>query len=393
MKAVLRQEHQQLVVVRDAWRAAIDQIGGQRSCTVSRLYWYTDLEKAKNEAERTDRPILSLRMLGKLTEEYSCANSRFFRTSLYSNQEISEYLRSNYVLHWQSVRPVPKVTIDFGDGRKLERTLTGNSAHYVLASDGTPLDVLPGLYSPEMFLDWVTRLNDVHQSYQSATAEARARMLTSYHLVQRGVILANWDRDLTRLNATQRSAFAARVGANALQPTRGRGGAPIAREAAKVAVSKFATEQPILLFANLGGERLEKGMDDDLWQELANLHRDQVKLDAASVTLMRSEFPTAQQAGRVAMFKGKVEDPILRVVARFEESIALDTLRNEYLLHRRIHEKFVAGEPLTANVDALNEWIYAELFLTPSSDPWLGLAPPDVYTALENNGQLTAANR
>jgi hypothetical protein len=45
------------------------------------------------------------------------------------------------------------------------------------------------------------------------------------------------------------------------------------------------------------------------------------------------------------------------------------------------------------NVDTLNEW-YAELFLTPSSDPWLGLAPPDVYTALENDGQIGAiANR
>ena len=94
-------------------------------------------------------------MLGKLTDEYSCANSRFFRTALYSNKDISEFLRTNFVLHWQSVRPVPRVTIDFGDGRKLERTLTGNSAHYVLASDGTPLDVLPGLYSPLAFRQWL----------------------------------------------------------------------------------------------------------------------------------------------------------------------------------------------------------------------------------------------
>ena len=28
-------------------RAAIDQIGGQRSCTVSRLYWYTDLDRPR----------------------------------------------------------------------------------------------------------------------------------------------------------------------------------------------------------------------------------------------------------------------------------------------------------------------------------------------------------
>ena len=71
----------------DAMQLAIDQIGGQRGCSVSRLYWYTDLDEAKAEAERTGRPILSLRMLGKLTDEYSCANSRFFRTALYSNKD------------------------------------------------------------------------------------------------------------------------------------------------------------------------------------------------------------------------------------------------------------------------------------------------------------------
>ena len=132
---------------------------------MSRLYWYTDMAAAQAAAERTGRPILSLRMLGKLTDEFSCANSRFFRTALYSNKEISDYLRDNYVLHWQSVRPVPRVTIDFGDGRKLERTLTGNSAHYVLTSAGQPLDVLPGLYAPQAFANWLDRMRKFHGEY------------------------------------------------------------------------------------------------------------------------------------------------------------------------------------------------------------------------------------
>src|SRR4029453_9263171 len=140
----------------------------------------TDLEQAKAEAARRGRPILSLRMLGKLTDEYSCANSRFFRTSLYSNKEISEFLRVNFVLHWQSVRPVPKVTIDFGDGRKLERTLTGNSAHYVLASDGTPLDVLPGLYSPLAFRQWAWEAANLYSTYKTASAAERAAMLQAF---------------------------------------------------------------------------------------------------------------------------------------------------------------------------------------------------------------------
>jgi len=61
--------------------------------------------------------------------------------------------------------------------------------------------------------------------------------------------------------------------------------------------------------------------------------------------------------------------------------MALDTMRNEYLFHSRIHQWF-AGYPAAWDLERLNQKVYAELFLTPSSDPWLGLLPPDTYTAL-----------
>ena len=38
------------------------------------------------------------------------------------------------------------------------------------------------------------------------------------------------------------------------------------------------------------------------------------------------------------------------------------------------------------NLDAFNEKVYAELFLSPKSDPWLGLFSDDTYTALEGGG-------
>src|SRR5260221_3361486 len=63
-----------------AWerlRTALDKVGGQRDCNASRLYWYTNLEQAKAAAKASGKPILSLRLLGRLDEEYSCANSRF----------------------------------------------------------------------------------------------------------------------------------------------------------------------------------------------------------------------------------------------------------------------------------------------------------------------------
>ncbi len=131
---------------------ALDAVCAQRDAHTTLLYWFTDLDAARAEARRRARPILSLRLLGRLDEELSCANSRFFRKLLYPEPRINAVLRRDFVLHWESVRPVPRVTLDFGDGRRIERTLTGNSFHLVLDPDGRPVDALPGLFAPDAFL-------------------------------------------------------------------------------------------------------------------------------------------------------------------------------------------------------------------------------------------------
>lgn len=136
---------------------ALDAICSQKDAHTTLLYWFTDLPSAIAQARRTQRPILSLRLLGRLDEELSCANSRFFRKLLYPEPRINRVLRERFVLHWESVRPVPKVTIDFGDGKRLVRTLTGNSAHLVLDPFGRPVDALPGLVSPDVFLAQLAR--------------------------------------------------------------------------------------------------------------------------------------------------------------------------------------------------------------------------------------------
>jgi len=96
--------------------AEIDAIAHQKYATVSRLYWHTDLASALIAAREQGRPILHLRMLGRLDEDLSCANSRLFRTTLYANQDVSAFLRERFILYWSSERPVPRVTIDYGDG-------------------------------------------------------------------------------------------------------------------------------------------------------------------------------------------------------------------------------------------------------------------------------------
>jgi hypothetical protein len=38
------------------------------------------------------------------------------------------------------------------------------------------------------------------------------------------------------------------------------------------------------------------------------------------------------------------------------------------------------------DLEKFNEKVYAELFLTPGTDPWLGLLEKDVYAAIDNGG-------
>jgi len=228
--------------------------------------------------------------------------------------------------------------------------------------------------------------------YKAAPASERAALLQAYHQSKANEALRQWDFDIQRLGEQRAELVSTRI-KTAIQfaqlagaPAPAEGPAPKAAVAGRKAVGNFVAEAPVIRFATLGGAWIERGMDDDVWQSIANLHREDVKLDEASVAVVRSEFPAAV-AMRTAESKRQQEDHVLRMVRSFEDSIALDTVRNEYLLHRKAHEKFAANDSVTTNYDSLNEWVYAELFLTPSSDPWLGLAPNDVYTALENDGR------
>jgi hypothetical protein len=67
---------------------------------------------------------------------------------LFSDKSLADYISKNFEPCWESVRPVPTLTLDFGNGRTITRTLNGNIATYVCNSDGTIRDILPGIYSP-----------------------------------------------------------------------------------------------------------------------------------------------------------------------------------------------------------------------------------------------------
>jgi hypothetical protein len=133
-------------------------------------------------------------------------------------------------------------------------------------------------------------------------------------------------------------------------------------------------------------------MDELTWTKLATVHAEEARLDQSSRELMRRKTPDAFAAGRLAITKVKVEDPLLRAARQFERSMAEDTVRNEYLFHTKIDAWFAEAIPQTRELNILNDKIYAELFLTPPSDPWLGLKPNDVYSAIEGDG-IVASKR
>ncbi|AFY91365.1 hypothetical protein [Chamaesiphon minutus] len=354
----------------------LDRICQQRDCEASRLYWHTDLAQAKQVAAATNKPILSLRMLGNLDEELSCANSRFFRITLYSNPEIAKLLRDKYVLHWQSVRPVPKITIDFGDGRKVQQTITGNSIHYILDKTGHPIDGLPGLYAPQAFKRQLTQGAEFVAKYHQLPEKDRQTALDTYHQTQLANLQANWQRDLDKLGIS----IPLPKSITSLNTP------PTAAEAGGIAVSKSAIESPIIQLSRAFSQRtdiLKKATEDPLWVKLGELHQEDATLAANSRALIRRKQP--QLASLAAKDKENYSDPLPELVTKFQKLMAIDSIRNEYLLHSQLHQ-WLMGNRFPVDIETLNTRVYDRLFLTPKSDRWLGLMPGDGYTGIDRDG-------
>lgn len=353
----------------EAAHELLDEVCAQRHCAASRLFWFTSFEAALEEAERTGRPILSLRLLGRLDEDLSCANSRFFRTVLYPDEEVGRLLREDFVLHWRSVREVPKVVVDYGGGRKLEGTLTGNSIHYVLDSRGRLVDALPGLYDPATFGQELEAAGAAAREAAALSNRKLRGWAASYH-TQR---LANLDRSLEEVTATvgwegRAGLLGVELNHMARALSQGEGYASAA-QAARMAMSKMVVEKPLLTRIGAFEELVEPLPGEDVWRRYAARKGPAGRLGAGSrALLMKVHGLTEGEEGEA-------------VIERVESFLALDTVRNEQMLRRTLHH-WLQGEPAPVDLEAFNENVYGRLFRTPLKDPWLGLAPQEIYAGL-----------
>lgn len=361
---------------KDALAAQIDALAHQKYATVSRLYWHTDLASAQAAARAWRRPILHLRMLGNLDEDLSCANSRLFRATLYANQDVSRFLRERFVLYWSSERLVPRVTIDYGDGRTLVRTTTGNSAHYILDEGGNVLDVLPGLYAPAVFLRELEGSLALAERVRGASNDHRATLVISYHTNYLMVTKRAWET----LAATP-----AMRGAGQLL-TEPRVESPLAA-AQRATVTKAAIElNDLRAFApGLAPQALSENQVE-MWSTAGRLLYGSGDLNVAA--------PVLDEASRALVLRLHNEVPrelratgrrLGAVIARLEQTLVADTALNQLWLRPKIAREIVRRGGRT-DFDTLNAWIYADVFRSPKQDPWLGLLPRDVFTGLLGDG-------
>src|SRR5436190_1613876 len=80
------------------------------------------------------------------------------KIELFSRDDVAAFVNERFEPVWISVRPVPIVRIDFGNGRVLTRTLHGNILTSVCNADGYLLDALPGIYEPAEYLHQLDQL-------------------------------------------------------------------------------------------------------------------------------------------------------------------------------------------------------------------------------------------
>jgi hypothetical protein len=324
----------------ERWQEVLDAVAQQKGAQYCGLYWYTDLNEAMAVAQREKKPILSLRLLGKLTDELSCANSRYFRTTLYPNAAVRRTLSTQFVLHWQSMRNVPRITIDLGNGNKIERTITGNSLHMILDERGRPIDVVPGLYAAETFVQILQDARPVAIHGATMDGAEFQQNRAAYHLNQLASIQKSWEQAC------------------------GTAG-PLA----------IGTDHPA-----------------EIWTRIANVAHRQPVLDDDARRAVIDRAPPAEVAGARAFGKSLAETPMMRLVRNVSRMINEDSVRNEYHLHVSLH-KWFAYEPAMQDREAIVKRTYAELFLSPLDDPWFGLSKPDIFSAIKNDGRIDAVTQ
>jgi hypothetical protein len=332
-----------------------DKVSGQKDAISSRLFWYTDFEQAVVQAKKQHKPLLCLEMLGDLSEDFSCANSRFFRTLLYSNPSISYVMRENFILCWEPVVKVPKVTIEYPDGRKQVQTITGNSMHMVLNEEGEILDALPGLFGPVYFENWLRGF--VNKTDISSIREVQKKRITELE------------------NNTLREKLGNEDWNQLVEENEG-GTTSNALKASSVSVSKIAIERPV--YRKVYGVSKKKiKTPEEKGQNSFNY----------SAFGYNWEFLPSSTQQLIAAKKRYTAEEQNSTVSSICENLSKENVRNDVNLHTTIL-RWLQKPEFAGNKKQFVQKVYADLFLTPLNDKTMGLYDKSLYSATTDDGFL-----
>jgi hypothetical protein len=233
--------------------------------------------------------------------------------------------------------------------------------------------------TPKAFRHELEPVVELAADLDGASADTRARLLEEHHAGGAEAI----DRLWKKLDA-------------AAVPELTWGESLMAAE--RRAMSKAFVEAPVVKTARLGDEPTDLAADSKLWEQIGvrllaeRGLESQVQITAlfgADVDKRVLPPPAVLDAQSRALIEqlegdGLEEHQLAALIQRFEASIVADTALNLTRLRGMIHAQLAsfARENLPADFAMLNAWVYGTLFLTPASDPWLGMSTPGVFTGL-----------
>ncbi len=251
---------------------------------------------------------------------------------LLSDDKVAKFLNEQVVPCWESLRPAPKVNIDFGDGRKLTRTLQGNTVMYLCLADGRVVDALPGVYTPADFLAQVNQgltflrekgnkptWEQVHAWHQTQTSTAvRSEMMR--------IMVSK-----ARVESPLLNALGAKVDLKAALSPSAQGTAAAAPVDAKGAFEAVSARIEDVSKQPSTGERLKAS-----YREMPPEKR-----------------PSAEEMGR--------------------QAVAADSRANVQLVRPAVHLLFATYTDLPS-VSTCKDDVYKRVLHVPIDDPYFGLA-------------------
>jgi hypothetical protein len=241
---------------------------------------------------------------------------------------LTQFLKNEVVPCWETVRPVPKVTIDFGNGRRLERTLQGNTVLYLCAANGHVVDAYPGVYTPPAFLA------EVRKGMEYLRAGGRGLSPES---------LLAWHREQVSRSITA--------------------------EQRRITLSKAVVESPLLAALGIGRRPAPAGSPEalnpvaDPKRALARVSAriEDVSKQPATVEQLRAQYARTPEGKRPSPEElGKL-------------AVEADTRTNVNLVRPAVH-LFLATLGAPPTPQSCRDPLYEQILHVPLNDPYLGLA-------------------